>query len=37
MTENNEYEKTINIALKRNYETQLKRIDKKIVSIDRKM
>ncbi len=37
ITQNIEFEKTTNIAVKKNYESQLKKIDKKIISIDRKL
>ncbi len=37
ITQNPEFEKTTNIAVKVNYETQLKKIDQKIISIDKKL
>ncbi len=37
VSENNEYEKTTNIAVKRNYESQISKIDKKIIKIDKKL
>ena len=36
-TQNIEFEKTTNFAVTKNYEAQLKKIDKKIVSIDKKL
>ena len=37
VTQNPDFEKTTNIAVKINYETQLKKIDTKLISIDKKL
>ncbi len=37
VTQNTEYEKTTNFAVTKNYEAQLKKIDKSIVNIDKKL
>lgn len=37
ITQNTDFEKTTNIAVKINYETQLKKIDQKLIAVDKKL